>query len=62
MQNDADKTLISYVVLFYGVSVSYKIVVRMSEYRRKIKKKKNVDREIDSAILRESFLLNIQCA
>lgn len=39
MQNDADKTLISYVVLFYGVSVSYKIVVRMSEYRRKIKKK-----------------------
>lgn len=61
MQNDADKTLISYVVLFYGVSVSYKIVVRMSEYRRKIKKK-NVDREIDSAILRESFLLNIQCA
>lgn len=60
MQNDADKTFISYIVLFYGISVSYKIVARMSEYRRKIKK--NVDREIDSAILRESFLLNIQCA
>lgn len=61
MQNDADKTFISYIIPFYGVSVSYKIVVRMSEYRRKIKKK-DIDREIDSAILRESFLLNIQCA
>lgn len=60
MQNDADKTFISYIIPFYGVSISYKIVVRMSEYRRKIKK--NIDREIDSAILRESFLLNIQCA
>lgn len=60
MQNDADKTFINYIVLFYGISVSYKIVARMSEYRRKIKK--NIDREIDSAILRESFLLNIQCA